>query len=355
MKTYIIPASECAEQASTLSVCGVENGYGGQGVGYFAPFRTYSSAYARFVVNIPKTVNILSAKVQSYYVDFGSSTAWTAQLRINKADNQAALTGRNLRTLTWTQALNMAVSGFTSDAYNDSASYLAAINAVFTRPGFAAGNSMLLEWYYNDADKSGNEHIRLVNVTGGDPPQLVIVTDEIPVSSLAIDATLPMFTASAALSAGDAPTRPGLIFEPEAGDPFLILATITHDDISTIRLAQNTEDVVSRGNTFTAFPFEVLLPEQRADRLARATLEFCNIDRLLVPLLRSVHTPPSIRIEIVLASAPDVVEYGPYDYSVLGSNYDAQTARLECAHEDILNEPFPRDRFTPNTAPGVFR
>lgn len=179
MKTYEIPAVECAEQQNSGASCFVENGVGSGAVGYFtSPFNDYFTSYARFAVNLPKSVTILSAKVQSCYTAIGSSTAWTASLRINEADNQTALTGRNLRTLTWTQPASMLVSGFTAGAYNDSPDYTAAINAVFTRPGFLQGYSMLLQWYYGDGDKTGNETYRLVNVTGGSPPKLILVTNE---------------------------------------------------------------------------------------------------------------------------------------------------------------------------------
>jgi len=57
------------------------------------------------------------------------------------------------------------------------------------------------------------------------------------------------------------------------GEVWLVLLTLSHPTLATpIRLVNNNEDVVSRGSTFLAFPFEVELPGEDPDQPPKAML-----------------------------------------------------------------------------------
>ena len=62
--------------------------------------------------------------------------------------------------------------------------------------------------------------------------------------------------------------------------------------------------------TITRFmPFTFTLPDDKSDAPPSVQLSLDNIDRQLVALLRSIYSPVDIKVEFILASSPDVVEF----------------------------------------------
>lgn len=141
----------------------------------------------------------------------------------------------------------------------------------------------------------------------------------------------------------------------ETGEAFLVLLTIDHADLAApIRVSSDGVDTVSRGETFAAFPFRLTLPEDSDDRPPRARLQIDNVDRQIVQALRQVSGPPSVLMEIVLASDPETVEAAFPDFTLQSAQYDALVVSGELGLESFLREPFPAQRFTPAGFPGLF-
>lgn len=141
----------------------------------------------------------------------------------------------------------------------------------------------------------------------------------------------------------------------ETGEVFLILLTISHASLSpSIRVVGNTEDIVSNGETFLAFPFEITLPDDAPESVAQVSLKIDNVDRQIVDAIRSISSPPTVSIDVILASDPDTIEAGPFNMTLLQSDYDVLTVTGELVFEDVLNEPFPGDSFDPVGFPGLF-
>jgi hypothetical protein len=145
------------------------------------------------------------------------------------------------------------------------------------------------------------------------------------------------------------------VYEAETGEAFLILLTLEHVDLSApIRVSSDGVDTVSNGNTFTAFPFRLCLPEDSDERPPRAKLQIDNVDRQIVLAVRSVTGPISVKMEIVLASDPDTVEASFPDFELRDVSYDALVVEGELSLESFLREPFPAGRFTPGDFAGIF-
>ena len=140
----------------------------------------------------------------------------------------------------------------------------------------------------------------------------------------------------------------------ETPEVFLILCTIQHADMETLYFARNTQDVISRGNTYWGWPFEIALPDETDDALPTPQLRIDNVDRRIMQGVRLLTTAPSVLLEVVLASTPDVVEAGPFPFTLRGVEYDALVITATLAPEDVLNEPAMQYRFTPQTTPGLF-
>jgi len=141
----------------------------------------------------------------------------------------------------------------------------------------------------------------------------------------------------------------------ETNEVFLLLLTLDHEDLAEpIRVVNNTEDVTSRGMTFVAYPFEIALPDEDPESVARVSLRIDNVDREIVRNLRAIQAPLSVALEVVMASSPDTVEAGPFNMTLVAAEYDALTVTGELAFEDVLNEPFPGQSYVPSEYPGLF-
>lgn len=136
---------------------------------------------------------------------------------------------------------------------------------------------------------------------------------------------------------------------------FLACLTIEHDDLAdAIRVVNNNEAVERTGGTYLAFPFEAVLPDDQGDQLPQLQIRIDNVSREVMAAIRALETPPTITLEIILASSPNTVESGPFELSVLEIGYDVTTIQATCGYEDMLNEPFPRDTFNPKNFPALF-
>jgi hypothetical protein len=135
---------------------------------------------------------------------------------------------------------------------------------------------------------------------------------------------------------------------------FLVLLTVTHPDLpDPIRVVRNRKQIVSRGNTFLAFPFEVELPTDGSDA-PQAQITVSNVSRRIGKALEALVTPPNCLIELVLASTPDTVERAWDQFLLTEASWDAFNLTGTISRRTYWDEPWPRKRVTPAGFPGLF-
>ena len=132
------------------------------------------------------------------------------------------------------------------------------------------------------------------------------------------------------------------------------LVTLSGGGVTTRRYVNNYEDVSSAGNTYTAAAFAVQLPNDVEDQIPDVSIVIDNVDRAIIADIRSATGPPDVSISIVLQSDPDTVEVGPFEFKVRAVDYDKLTISGLLKYEDILNESFPVESYTPQLYPGLF-
>lgn len=141
---------------------------------------------------------------------------------------------------------------------------------------------------------------------------------------------------------------------PQTGEIFLVLLTIRHPTLNDdIRVVNNNEDIVSNGRAYIAYPFEIELPGEDAEQPPMARLRIDNVDRLLVATIREILTPPTAKIQVVLASQPNTVEIEFDGLTLRNVVYDASTISADLAFEQIMVEPVAT-MMTPSKFPGLF-
>jgi len=142
---------------------------------------------------------------------------------------------------------------------------------------------------------------------------------------------------------------------PETGEVFLLLLTISHASLAVpIRVANNLENVVSGGQTFVAFPFTIVLPDDKEDQAPKIHLVIDNVDRSIVQAVRTLTSPPTIQLDVALASQPDTLEASFPGFTLRQANYDQLVVEGDLTLEEIVLEPFPEGAFTPQDFPGIY-
>jgi len=116
----------------------------------------------------------------------------------------------------------------------------------------------------------------------------------------------------------------------------------------------NNQQVNAFGNQYLPLAFNVVLNTEDGEKLPTVALIMDNVDRELVGEIRSMQEPPSITLTLVPASRPGEAEMVLNEMVLRDVHYDAQQISGTLYVNDILNQRFPRDRYTPNNAPGLF-
>jgi hypothetical protein len=144
------------------------------------------------------------------------------------------------------------------------------------------------------------------------------------------------------------------LFNQESNDPFLTLVTLSHAEFSTIRLVNNTEDIVSNGNTFIAFPMRIVLPADDGEKAREITIEFDNVGLDLIDAIREVTSPIDVKLEMILASLPDDVQYSFEELKIQNLSYSKTRIAARLFLDSFLNTEITSERYTPTNYPGLF-
>lgn len=145
------------------------------------------------------------------------------------------------------------------------------------------------------------------------------------------------------------------MFAAQTSEAFVLLLTFAHPDLAVpIRVCNAGDTLWSGGFEFPHFPFEFELPGEVEGAPPTVRLRICNVDRSIVEAIRSIQSPPTVTLSLVMASSPDTIEAGPFEFTLRDATFDAIIVEGGLAYQDVLNEPFPADQFSPTRTPGIF-
>lgn len=146
------------------------------------------------------------------------------------------------------------------------------------------------------------------------------------------------------------------ILAEDTAETWLCLLTITHPDLQTIRIVNNTEPVAWGSAVWQPYPFEASFPDDTDDATPNVSLRIDNVDRDITRKIKELQGQrPQVRLEAVLASQPSVVEMGPFSFSVLQVDFDIMELGVQIGYqEDFLNQGVPAQTYTPSNSPGLF-
>ncbi len=139
----------------------------------------------------------------------------------------------------------------------------------------------------------------------------------------------------------------------EPNEVVVILLTIEHPAIQPIRVTNDNVDLVSNGNTFLAYPFNITLPSDTED-VGVAELQIANVDRSIIEAVEAMTDPANCTVQVVLASTPDNIEYEWSNLVIRNVTADdvSVTAIIGAAPIDAM--PYPPMRVTQRDFPGLY-
>lgn len=124
-----------------------------------------------------------------------------------------------------------------------------------------------------------------------------------------------------------------------------------------LRLVSNLENATASGNVFTAFPFQIVLPDEAEDGAApRLRLVLDAVDQTILAAIRALPpTPaPTLDVELFLAHQPETVERSWSGLTLRQVSYDTFTISGELLPDEDDREPYPQYTVSPAHFPGVF-
>lgn len=143
----------------------------------------------------------------------------------------------------------------------------------------------------------------------------------------------------------------------ETAEVFVALAVLDHESLDApIRICTDSAPVVRSEGTYLPYPFEFVLPEDTDGQMPRAAVRVDNVDREVLKRISAITGRPRVTFMLVLASQPEVVEYGPVEFQMGEASWDQMVLNGALAYqEDIWMQAVPGQQYTPSNSPGLFR
>lgn len=124
------------------------------------------------------------------------------------------------------------------------------------------------------------------------------------------------------------------------------------------RISETESDIIygvsSRGNNYTFLPLQITLPSEQEGAVPRFTVTIHDVTRIMMPIVRSFNSAPSVLLELVLSKTPDIIEASFPGFKMSSISYNQSTITAELTIESLALEPFPQHSFTPAYFPGLF-
>ena len=138
-------------------------------------------------------------------------------------------------------------------------------------------------------------------------------------------------------------------------DVWLVLLTVDHPTFpAPYRFVRNNEDVVSRGETFTAYAFDMTLAVDDGETMPQVSITIDNVTGDMIEVFRGAQGTPYVSIEIVLHTQPDIIEMSLYDMKFDSVTIDQFQVSGNLVAVNLMDTAFPSDTYLPTEFPSLF-
>jgi hypothetical protein len=158
-------------------------------------------------------------------------------------------------------------------------------------------------------------------------------------------------------------------FASETGRVPIALITLSHDDLEedilistdpTQEIEELTTDTqkvygtISNQKTYVFLPVRIKLPDDTDEGPGEMQLEVDNVHRAYTETIRSVSTPVTCQVDIVMDNALDTIDASWPEFKLINIKYNATTITGTLKLETLEAEPWPSGSFVPSYFPGLF-
>lgn len=145
------------------------------------------------------------------------------------------------------------------------------------------------------------------------------------------------------------------MFASQTDQVYLYRVKIDHTDLgSPIRLVNNTVSITSESVVWSPANFRVTPPVEEDGTIKSASITLGNIDRVIVETIRSISSAPTVELSIIRAAEPDVIEAGPWEFSLRGVSYDVEKVSGELVPDNPLQRYASVKHYRNTTFPGLY-
>ena len=136
----------------------------------------------------------------------------------------------------------------------------------------------------------------------------------------------------------------------------LTLLEFHHPDLSSpLRLVNDTQDLVSNGNTYLRLRFSARRPSQQEGQQPSAVIDLARIDTVVDIIDRTNGAEnATVRLLEVSRAEPDEVKFEFGGLQVIAISATHERISITLGLPNTLNRPAVMQRFEPTTAPGLF-
>ena len=158
-------------------------------------------------------------------------------------------------------------------------------------------------------------------------------------------------------------------FAQETGRVPIALITLSHEDLAddiristdpTQELAGLTTDLekvygtVSDSLNYIFLPVSIKLPDETDEGPGEMQIEFDNVHRAYTEAIRSIFTPVTCKVDIVMDNALDTIDASWPEFKLTSITYNATTITGTLKLETMESEPYPAGSFVPSYFSGLF-
>lgn len=144
--------------------------------------------------------------------------------------------------------------------------------------------------------------------------------------------------------------------EVNATESPLILIEINHEALDQpVRVVNDMDDIVSNSNTYVAYPFKCVLPDDYENQLPKAQIVIDNVGRELMYWIETTGggQNSTCTFKQILRSNPDLIEW-QITMNLFNVQVTMENVTAELGFENLFSKPAITRRYRPDTAPGLF-
>lgn len=143
------------------------------------------------------------------------------------------------------------------------------------------------------------------------------------------------------------------MYQRTSDDPLLMLLSLKFPDLTEYHFVNNTENITSNGQEYTALPFSFSLPTDSDEEIPELSVTISNVGLELVDSLSSATGIVSSNIYVVFASVPDIAEISVEQMVLKRITSNPKQITLRLGFDDILNTKIPSQTYSARNYPGL--